>query len=199
MSETEAYDRVLSCVMNHPLNREALIEILRYCEQERDQADVEAHMQAPSAAYSALLSPYRLICQLVDAGGIVCTEVDADGEPVTDDRKAGLSEDELDDLVQGWRYETTDAGNEVAGYFDPARRVERLAAAHPEAVAAFRTVLLFCDRPRANVRSWLRSLKRRSCFPHCGLCFPQVRRFVRACSWTSWNLQGCSPGMTVGR
>lgn len=44
MSETEAYDRVLSCVMNHPLNREALIEILRYCEQERDQADVEAHM-----------------------------------------------------------------------------------------------------------------------------------------------------------
>ena len=100
MSETEAYDRVLSCVMNHPLNREALIEILRYCEQERDQADVEAHMQAPSAAYSALLSPYRLICQLVDAGGIVCTEVDADGEPVTDDRKAGLSEDELDDLVQ---------------------------------------------------------------------------------------------------
>ena len=136
MSETEAYDRVLSCVMNHPLNREALIEILRYCEQERDQADVEAHMQAPSAAYSALLSPYRLICQLVDAGGIVCTEVDADGEP------------ELDDLVQGWRYETTDAGNEVAGYFDPARRVERLAAAHPEAVAAFRTVLLFCDRPR---------------------------------------------------
>lgn len=81
MSETEAYDRVLSCVMNHPLNREALIEILRYCEQERDQADVEAHMQAPSAAYSALLSPYRLICQLVDAGGIVCTEVDADGEP----------------------------------------------------------------------------------------------------------------------
>lgn len=101
MSETEAYDRVLSCVMNHPLNREALIEILRYCEQERDQADVEAHMQAPSAAYSALLSPYRLICQLVDAGGIVCTEVDADGEPVTDDRKAGLSEDELDDLVQG--------------------------------------------------------------------------------------------------
>lgn len=87
MSETEAYDRVLSCVMNHPLNREALIEILRYCEQERDQADVEAHMQAPSAAYSALLSPYRLICQLVDAGGIVCTEVDADGEPVTDDRR----------------------------------------------------------------------------------------------------------------
>ena len=148
MSETEAYDRVLSCVMNHPLNREALIEILRYCEQERDQADVEAHMQAPSAAYSALLSPYRLICQLVDAGGIVCTEVDADGEPVTDDRKAGLSEDELDDLVQGWRYETTDAGNEVARYFDPARRVERLAAAHPEAVAAFRTVPFFCDRPR---------------------------------------------------
>ena len=150
MENEDEFNRVYDSVTKQPLHREVLLAILSYCETARDQADVEAHVASLPEAAGAMQSPYRLMQQLVAAGGLTCTELDAQGNEVLPAAKEGLSEDELDDLVQGWRYETTNAGKQVAAYFAPARRMARLLDVHPTAAAAYSQVMRYCEQPRSR-------------------------------------------------
>ena len=49
--------------------------------------------------------PFRLIANVVDNGGIHWYEVDAQGDEITEERRANLTDDEADDLVEGFALE----------------------------------------------------------------------------------------------
>lgn len=150
MEAKDEFNRVYDSVTKQPLHREVLLAILDYCECVRDQADIEAHVAAIPEAAGAMQSPYRLMQQLVASGGLTCTELDAQGQPIDPAAKEGLTEDELDDLVQGWRYETTEAGKQVVAHFAPARRMARLLDVHPTAAGAYSQVMRYCEQPRSR-------------------------------------------------
>lgn len=144
------FERALSCVKKQPLNLEVLVAAIEYCLQPREQSEVESYIQSTTADKGALQSPYGLMRQLVASGALSCTELDTQGRAVCAAQKEGLTEDEVDDLVQGWRYEATKAGREVVAYFSPDRRMERLLDAHPTADGAYRSVMRYCETPRSR-------------------------------------------------
>lgn len=146
----DSFERLMRSVTRQPLHRELLLGILGYCETARLQRDVEDYVLSCPENGNALLSPYRLIQQLVKGGGLVEEELDAEGNRVTLARKEGLSEDELDDLVQDWRYKTTEVGSKLFGYFDPEKRMDRLSETHSSWGQAFCAVLEYCQSARTR-------------------------------------------------
>ncbi len=60
----------------------------------------------PTARFSLTAqTPFRLIANVVDNGGIHWYEVDAQGDEITEERRANLTDDEADDLVEGFALE----------------------------------------------------------------------------------------------
>lgn len=57
---------------------------------------------------------FALVSELVDHGGLALFELDAAGNVVTEADTEGLTENEIDDLVASFAYETTEVGRAVA-------------------------------------------------------------------------------------
>ncbi|MDR1358532.1 MAG: hypothetical protein LBJ48_04160, partial [Coriobacteriales bacterium] len=64
-------------------------------------------------------------------------------------RKQGLSEDEVDDLIHDFAYRTTSIGRAAIESMDPRRRFEGFAAEFPELVEASLEVLAFLGKRRS--------------------------------------------------
>lgn len=129
-------------------HREILRKILEFCRQQRELGEVERAVQGfPEFAYAAQ-NPYRLIIYLVDCGGLEQRELDEQGAIVTPERKEGLAEDEVDDLVLTYAFETTDAGRVVADELAPKGRLNKLLSAMPERAQTYLDVLEFCRQPQ---------------------------------------------------
>lgn len=142
-------DEVRATVNGKASHREILRKILAYCTELRELGDVERTVQSyPEFAYAAQ-NPYRLIAYLVDSGGLEHVDLDEHGSIVTDERKQGLSEDEVDDLVLTYGFVTTDAGRVVADEMMPAKRIEGLLSRMPERFDAYVDLLDFCREPRS--------------------------------------------------
>lgn len=143
----EAIERL---VLKQPEHREIYEAVLGFCRQRRSQADVEAYIQSLPECVHESQSPYFLIKSLVRAGGLARVELDAEGEVVTPERKAGLDEDALDDLVCDVAYETTEAGCLAHEDLRPVRRFEHLLERQPTRRNVYCEVLGFCSEPRTR-------------------------------------------------
>jgi hypothetical protein len=140
-------------VARHPLHREINVEILRFCRERRDLADVEDHVQRMPEFAAATLDPYHLIDNLVRAGGLERFNLDAEGEIVTDDQLQGLSEDAADDLVAGYALQTTDEGEQAIADASPEARVRDLLEREPERRDTYAELLAFFEEEPRSYRS----------------------------------------------
>lgn len=141
-----------------PLHREAYLALLNLCKERRLLAEAEDSLRHRATFAQLAQSPYRLIRDLVEEGGLDWIELDADGNEIAPERKEGLDEDEVDDLVADFALETTAAGADVAEAMSPRRRLDALLEGEPDRQAAFAEVLAFCEEPRPfrEVEAYLR-------------------------------------------
>jgi hypothetical protein len=141
-------DRVIAAVTKQPLHREIHYRTLGFCRERRPLNEVEEEIATCPEFKCATQNPYRLISFLADAGGLDRLELDDDGRIVTEERKAGLSDDEIDDLVAGYAYVTTGAGAAAFDELDPRKRISELLGAMSEHTDTLAEVLEFCETSR---------------------------------------------------
>jgi hypothetical protein len=155
----ESFDKACSLLRSNPLYRPILFKILTYCNGTRHLLpELEEHIASFPEFARSTQPPYSLIMWLAEAGAIDMFEIDAAGDVLTDERKVGLSSDEIDDLVENWAFETTEAGRAVIDEFDPQQRINELLAAVPERYETYIEILEFLQekRPFAEVDALLR-------------------------------------------
>lgn len=142
-------EAILHLVNAAPLHREIYVKLLGFCTQRRTLGEAEDEVGGYPEFPQAALSNYRLVRNLVDAGALDWIELDADGEPLAEERKAGLSPDEADDLVADFAVETNEAGAAAAERMRPERRLEELLDREPQRSGALLDVLTFCQEPHS--------------------------------------------------
>lgn len=76
----------MDCVYRHPRHREIYYQMLQYCVTERTVEEVEEAVEGLPAYRSALQSASTLIGVMLDAGGLIYTEYDAEGAVIDDAR-----------------------------------------------------------------------------------------------------------------
>ena len=119
----EAVEALLDLMKRNPLQREIYLQVIEFCETRRALAEAEAMVASCPGFSLTAQTPFRLIANVVDNGGIHWYEVDAAGSVITEERKAGLTDDEADDLVEGFALETSDAGRKACAGASSARFV----------------------------------------------------------------------------
>ncbi len=145
----ERIEAILHLMNAAPLHREIYVKLLGFCAQRRTLGEAEDEVGGYPEFPQAALSNYRLIRNLVDAGALDWIELDGDGEPLAEERKAGLSPDEVDDLVADFAVQTTEAGAAAAERMRPERRLEELLDREPQRSDALLDVLTFCQDPHS--------------------------------------------------
>ena len=150
-AEQAVEDAIVTSVMSQPLLREILYKTLAYCVEPRDFADVEAFIAATDeyAHGHVLQTPCAIARILVDVGGLERADFDAEGRLVDDARRAGLTADEVDDLVESTTLATTEAGAHVVDLLAPSRRIAAQLAQKPHRRDTYLAVLRFCSEPRS--------------------------------------------------
>jgi hypothetical protein len=142
-------DKVIAAVIQQPLNREVLYKILKHCKQRQLLHDLEEHI-ATYPEFSQITQPqYHLIIWLVDQGGLTQFELDINGQEVTEAQKIGLSEDQIDDLVEYLAFETTEAGAIVVEELNPTHRLIDLLDIVPEWYDTYVEILGFLEERRS--------------------------------------------------
>jgi hypothetical protein len=139
---TSLYD----AVTRNPLHREIHRKTLAFCDKQQILSDVESFIAACPEFSSASQSPYFLLHFIVDAGGIDSFELDVDGSVITPQQKEGLSEDEIDDLVVQFAYQTNEAGRVVAQRMSPQKRLEALLNTEQQYKETYLEVLRFLTK-----------------------------------------------------
>jgi hypothetical protein len=140
----EKTDAVGKLLVQNNIHRDILYRILQYCNTERCLLFILEELILESPEFStATQPPYFLIRWLVDSGGLDEFEVDEDGTDVTPERKEGLSEYEIDDLVYSFAYETNEVGRLILEQFDPRVRLTQLLGFRPDRLDTYLDVLEF--------------------------------------------------------
>lgn len=148
LSFDERYEKLLNVVSNKPTHREILIRTLSFCQEQREFGVVEDAIQAYPEFPFADQNPYRLVTYLVEGGGLEVLEVDHEGLVIEEDRKVGLSEDELDDLIESFHLKTTEVGEKLANDLSPRRRLADIFSLFSDRVSFYTELLNFCKEPR---------------------------------------------------
>lgn len=143
LSFEERVDILGAAVVRHPLNRELLYEALLFCVQERRESDAEAFIAQLPQFRSSTQNPFHMLTVLVRAGGLARVERDEKGREITLDDKAGLPEDEADDLVWDVGYQTTDVGLAFLEAYSPRARLIQALNLAPERTQDYCEVLEF--------------------------------------------------------
>ena len=73
---------LLDLMARNPLHREIYLQIIEFCEVRRLLGDVEAMVADCSGFSLTAQTPFRLIANVVDNGGIHWYEVDAQGDEI---------------------------------------------------------------------------------------------------------------------
>ena len=128
---------------------EIMYKTLDFCRARRSYASVEDEIASYPEFKYADQSQASIIEILVHEGGLAKTEFDANGEEVTSQRKSGLSDDELDELVWSYALETTDAGKVAIGRLSPKDRMAVLFAKEPNRTPAYEEILRACETPKS--------------------------------------------------
>lgn len=137
-------------VIKHPLNREILYKILAHCADERLLSDLEQYVSSCPEFRGATQNPHHMALTLKDAYGLELIERDREGCDITPERKHGLSEDELDDLVDTRSFRSTDVGLYFVELHHPQARLIELLDLAPERASTYRELLEFIlEAPRS--------------------------------------------------
>ena len=141
---------VVMCVGSQNALREALYKTLAFCQQPHEFTEVEDFIaQTDEFVYSHIMqTPFAMIQMLIDAGGLVQTPLDSEGNAIAEEQLANLSEDEADDLIATYRIQATDAGVETVRLLAPERRIEAQLSLRPHRRDTYFAVLDFCTQPR---------------------------------------------------
>lgn len=159
LSFEEKVADLMRFVQFEPLIREIDYKVLVYCFERRGLSDIEEHIAGMPEFKSATRDQYSLVTELVRHHGLAFFELDAAGNQVTEEDKKGLTENEVDDLVEGFAYRTTDVGREAAARLDPRRRLAELLEAVPRRRDAYAALLAFVRDKRsfAQIDSFMRT------------------------------------------
>lgn len=145
----EAVEQLKLAVTRENRYREILFKTLKSCMTRKALPDVEDEIAAyPEYEYAAQ-NPYRLIRLLVDKKGLDLLEIDEEGSVVTPERKVGLTEDEIDDLIVEFQLETTVVGEQVVEELEPSRRLKDLLDEFPIRFESYKEVMEFCKTPHS--------------------------------------------------
>jgi hypothetical protein len=138
-----------SLLIQNPLSRPVLYRILKDCAPARFALHpLEKHIQEMSEYTQLTQPPYFLLKWLMDAQALDMFELDAEGADVTPERTKGLSEDEIDDLVVDFAFQTSEVGKVVLEEFDPNNRLSALLVEVPERYDTYRELLEFLKEKR---------------------------------------------------
>jgi hypothetical protein len=142
-------DKVITAVIQQPLNREVLYKILKACKTPQRLRALEERIATYPEFHQTTQPQYYLIMWLVSEGGLDQIELDAQGQEVTIEQKQGLSEDEIDDLVEDVAFQATDAGLLVIKELDPTHRLIELLDIVPEWYDTYVEILDFLTQKRS--------------------------------------------------
>ena len=145
----EAVEALLDLMKRNPLQREIYLQVIEFCETRRALAEAEAMVASCPGFSLTAQTPFRLIANVVDNGGIHWYEVDAAGSVITEERKAGLTDDEADDLVEGFALETSDAGRKACELMAPERRLRDLCDQAPQRLGTYLDIIDLCSEPQS--------------------------------------------------
>lgn len=124
--------KVTEAVTRSPLQREIFYKVLAYCQESKPLRDVEQMVMALPGFEETSCNAYHFISVMEAAGGLERFELDEEGDVVDDARKAGLTDDEIDDLVAEYAFMTTPAGQAVVEQHTPRARIIELLGLVPE-------------------------------------------------------------------
>ena len=144
--------RLTESVARQPLHREIYYKTLVFCEEARPLRDIEGEIATFAEFKGAANSQYHFIEVLERAGGLERFELDEEGEVVTPERKEGLTEDEVDDLVWDYAFMTTPAGLAVVEQHSPRARIIELLDPRLERKDAYIELLEFCSERTAHLQ-----------------------------------------------
>ena len=124
--------KVTEAVTRNPLQRELFYKVLSFCQESKPLREIEQMVMALPGFERTSANAYHLIAVMENAGGLERFELDDEGDVVDDARKAGLTEDEIDDLVAEYAFMTTPAGQAVVEQHTPRARIIELLGLVPE-------------------------------------------------------------------
>ena len=124
--------KVTEAVTRNPLQRELFYKVLLFCQESKPLREIEQMVMALPGFERTSANAYHFIAVMENAGGLERFELDDEGDVVDDARKAGLTEDEIDDLVAEYAFMTTPAGQAVVEQHTPRARIIELLGLVPE-------------------------------------------------------------------
>ena len=124
--------KVTEAVKRNPLQRELFYKVLSFCQESKPLREIEQMVMALPGFERTSANAYHFIAVMENAGGLERFELDDEGDVVDDARKAGLTEDEIDDLVAEYAFMTTPAGQAVVEQHTPRARIIELLGLVPE-------------------------------------------------------------------
>ena len=124
--------KVTEAVTRNPLQRELFYKLLTFCQESKPLREIEQMVMALPGFERTSANAYHFIAVMENAGGLERFELDDEGDVVDDARKAGLTEDEIDDLVAEYAFMTTPAGQAVVEQHTPRARIIELLGLVPE-------------------------------------------------------------------
>jgi hypothetical protein len=99
--DAHSEERLSKLINNQPLRRELYLQILDYCSFQRLLGSIEQAIQG-YPQYSDDICPFFLIEDLYLHGGLAKVELDSLYVPLTAERTAGLTPDEVDDIISDY-------------------------------------------------------------------------------------------------
>lgn len=146
----QKYDKLGMAVTKHSLNRDPMYQALRYCFEEKPLREVEDYIASLPSFARSTMNQYYMLQVLVRAYGMEMIERDIDGNQVTPEQKEGLSEDEIDDLVYAFSFQTTDIGRDFVEQNSAHSRLAALINYKPERKDTYIELLEFiAEQPRS--------------------------------------------------
>lgn len=142
----DAVERGAKLLRSNPTCREILRWALVRCEGEMvSLSQLEREIAALPEYDDSCPEPYFIAQWLADAGCMDFFEVDSGGVAINRAamEAAGASEDDIDDAIVGYAYQTNEAGGSVAAGYSPSNRVAALMADRPELKPALLEVLAY--------------------------------------------------------
>ena len=141
--------KVTEAVTRNPLQRELFYKALVFCQESKPLRDIERMVMALPGFEHTSTNAYHYIAVLENAGGLERFELDDEGDVVDAERKRGLTEDEVDDLVAEYAFMTTPAGQAVVEQHTPRARLIELLNLVPERRDTYIELLEFLsEEPR---------------------------------------------------
>ncbi|QOS69659.1 hypothetical protein GS424_007435 [Eggerthella guodeyinii] len=139
----EKVERLVRFMQFEPLIRELDYQILVSCAERVGLSELEERIASWPAFKAATRDQFALITELANHHGLELFELDEAGNPVLEADKAGLTENEVDDLVAGFAYRITAVGKEAAERLDPERRFRALLDDAPARRDAYLSIVGF--------------------------------------------------------